>query len=332
MIGVGLLGCGRIGKVHALSLGRLTDTAHLVAVADADPVAARTLADKAGTEVMDSETLIMSDSIDAVIIGTPTTTHANLIYMACRVGKAIFCEKPIDLTAERVRNCIRAIDAADIPFFTAFQRRFDPGFAALERQLRSGELGKIELVMLTSRDPGPPPIDYVRSSGGLFRDMMIHDLDMARFLLAENPAEIFATGACLVDPAIGAAGDVDTAVVTLKTASGALCQISNSRRATYGYDQRIEVHCENGMLQATNHSEHTLVQADANGFHTAPNKPFFLERYAEAYFEEMRAFLAALDSGAAIRPNHHDGLQAQILADSAQTSHETGQAVSIDPE
>ncbi|MCY4260207.1 MAG: inositol 2-dehydrogenase [Rhodobacteraceae bacterium] len=331
MIRIGLLGCGRIGAVHARSLGRLQDRAQLVAVTDIDPVAARILAGESGVEVMDPDTMIGSDTIDAVIIGTPTTTHSEYIHAACRAGKAIFCEKPIDLTTERVHDCIGAINAANVPFFTAFQRRFDPGFAALEAQLRAGELGQIELVILTSRDPAPPPNDYIRASGGLFRDMMIHDLDMARFLLAEEPTEIFATGACLVDPAIGAAGDVDTAAVILKTSSGAICQISNSRRATYGYDQRIEVHGEHGMLQAANHPEHMLVRADADGFRTAPNRHFFLERYAEAYFGEMRAFLDALTSGTAIRPNHHDGLRAQILADCAQESLETGQAVSIDP-
>ncbi len=331
MIGVGLLGCGRIGAVHARSLGQLQDRACLVAVADVNPAAATALAAQSGAEVMDADSLIASRSIDAVIIGTPTSTHAACIKAACRAGKAIFCEKPIDATTARVRDSIKAIDAAGIPFFTAFQRRFDPSFAALAQRLQDGALGQIELVVLTSRDPGPPPIDYIKSSGGLFRDMMIHDLDMARFLLAEDPVEVFAAGACRVDPAIAAAGDIDTAAVTLRTASGALCQISNSRRATYGYDQRIEVHGARGMLQAANQTEHMLVQADADGFRTAPCQHFFLQRYAEAYREEMRAFLDTLATGAAMRPDQHDGLQAQILADSAQRSHATGTVVTIGP-
>ena len=251
MITVGLLGCGRIGQVHARSLARAKG-AKLVAVADAVADAAGALAATSGAEVRDAEDIISAADIDAVIVATPTTFHYDQVHALADEGKAIFCEKPIDLSSERAAECQARVEAAGVPFMTAFNRRFDPQFAMLQRSLRDGAIGETEIVVITSRDPSPPPVSYIEQSGGLFRDMMIHDLDMARFLLGEEPVEISAAGSCLVDPAIGAAGDVDTAVVTLKTASGRLCQINNSRRATYGYDQRIEVHGAKGMLQAAN--------------------------------------------------------------------------------
>src|SRR5271166_4676887 len=210
-----------------------------------------------------------------------------------------------------------------------FNRRFDPHFARLERQLRDGRIGRIELLSITSRDPSPPPLAYVRVSGGLFRDMMIHDFDMARWLLGEEPVEVFAAASVMVDPAIGAAGDVDTAVVTLRTASGALCQISNSRRATYGYDQRIEAHGSKGLLRAGNVTATTVELATAAGFVADPALPFFLERYAAAYRAELAAFIAAVMSGQAPKPDGDDGLKALLLADAATQSANTGQAVTL---
>lgn len=328
MIRFGLLGCGRIGRVHALSLSRLAG-ARLVAVSDAVPAAARSLADAYGAEVRDTDAILTAGDIDAVIIGTPTTFHYDQIHAAAAAGKAIFCEKPIDLSTDRVRECIAAVSAAGVPFLTAFNRRFDPNFAELERRLRAGAIGKVELVVLTSRDPAPPPVSYIEASGGLFRDMMIHDFDMARFLLGEEPVEVFATGSCLVDPAIGAAGDVDTAAVTLRTASGALCQITNSRRARYGYDQRVEVHGAEGMLSAANILENTVEQAGPDGFTRAPNTHFFLERYEAAYFAEISHFVDALNEGRAPSPSATDGLRAQMLADAAARSMGEGRPVPL---
>ncbi|MEM9431159.1 MAG: inositol 2-dehydrogenase [Pseudomonadota bacterium] len=331
MIRFGLLGCGRIGQVHAESLSRET-RARLVAVADAVPAAAAALADMHGAEVRAADALIASGDIDAVIIGTPTTLHYDQINAAAAAGKAIFCEKPIDLSSARVRACLKAVEASGVPFLTAFNRRFDPSFAALEQRLRAGEIGRVELIQLTSRDPAPPPIGYIKTSGGLFRDMMIHDLDMARFLLGEEPTQVFATGACLVDPEIGRAGDVDTAAVTLSTASGAICQISNARRAVYGYDQRIEVHGAAGMLSAANVPATTVEQAGPAGFTRAPNMHFFLERYEAAYRLELAHFVDALSTGAAPSPNAEDGLRAQILADAAAQSMAEGRPIPVDPE
>ena len=324
MINIGLLGCGRIGQVHGATLRGMT-TARAAAVADAFPEAAEALASATGAKVMDADALINDPGIDAVVIGTPTTTHYDLIHQAAAAGKAIFCEKPIDLSVDRIHDCLAAVEKAGVPFMVALNRRFDPNFAHLHRQIADQVIGDVELVTILSRDPAPPPLSYVESSGGIFRDMMIHDLDMARFLLGEEPVELTAAASCLVDPEIGKLGDFDTAVVTLKTASGKLCQISNSRRATYGYDQRIEVHGSKGMLRADNMLETTVELANADGMAKSPTQPFFLERYAAAYRAEMTHFVDALAAGKAVSPTGADGLRAQVLADAADASARDGQ-------
>lgn len=329
MLSIGLLGCGRIGQVHARSLERIA-SARLTAVADFLPDAAQQLAASTGAEVRSADAIIAATDIDAVIVATPTTLHYEQIHALADAGKAIFCEKPIDLSSERAAECKAAVEKADVPFLTAFNRRFDPNFAHLQAQLRAGVIGATELIVITSRDPSPPPATYIAQSGGLFRDMMIHDLDMARFLLGEEPVEVFATGSCLVDPEIGAAGDIDTAAVTLKTASGKIAMINNSRRATYGYDQRIEVHGSKGMLKAANALEHLVEHAGAEGFTSAPNKHFFLERYEAAYRAEMETFVAMVTNGVANGPGIADGVAAQRLADAAALSHETRQPVRFD--
>ncbi|MCV3272142.1 inositol 2-dehydrogenase [Roseobacter sinensis] len=328
MLNIGILGCGRIGAVHAGSISRI-DGARVSAVSDAIPAAAQTLAEKTGAPVRDSAALIDSAEVDAVVIGTPTDTHYGLIHAAAKAGKAIFCEKPIDMSADRIRDCMSAVAAAGVPFMTAFNRRFDPNFAHLHTRLTAGDIGAAEIVTILSRDPSPPPVSYIKSSGGIFRDMMIHDLDMARFLLGEEPVTVFAVGSALVDAEIGAAGDADTAAVTLTTASGKICQISNSRRATYGYDQRIEVHGAAGMLRAANVQEHTIEVATAAGFATAPAQHFFLERYESAYLAEMEHFVEALRTGNPPSPGIVDGLRAQVLADAATRSWASGQPVKI---
>ncbi len=328
MVNIALLGCGRIGQVHARAV-KDNPGARVVAVSDAMPAAAQSLAGKIGAEVRTTAEIMASDDVEAVVIGTPTTTHYDLIHAAARAGKGIFCEKPVDLSSERIRDCIKVVEETGVPFLTAFNRRFDPNFAALQARIGAGDIGQVELVTILSRDPSPPPVDYIKTSGGLFRDMMIHDLDMARFLLGEEPVSVFAVGSCLVDPAIGAAGDVDTAAVTLTTKSGAICQISNSRRATYGYDQRIEVHGEKGMLRAHNQHENTVEFADARGFAAAPAQNFFLERYERAYAEEMKCFIEALNTGTNPQPSLDDGLKAQLLADAASESMSAGQPVAL---
>lgn len=328
MLRVGILGCGRIGQVHAQSIKSL-ENAEVTAVADAIPEAARALADMSGARVSAADEILQAGDIDAVVIGTPTDTHFDLIHGACKSGKAIFCEKPIDMSVDNIRACIEAVDTAGVPFMTGFNRRFDPNFAHLRDRIAAGDIGAVELVTITSRDPAPPPISYIERSGGLFRDMMIHDFDMARFLMGEEFVRLHAVGTSLVDPAIGAAGDVDTAAVILTTVSGRICQISNSRRATYGYDQRIEVHGALGMLRAENQLETTVELATANGFGRAPAQHFFLERYHTAYLSEMDAFISALERGVAPDPSIEDGLAAQILADAASAAWTSGQPMDL---
>ena len=325
---IGLLGCGRIGQVHAKSIAHL-DGVEVSAVADAFAAPAETLAASTGAVVLGSEALIQSADVDAVVIGTPTDTHYDLILQAAAAGKAIFCEKPVDMSADRIRDCMEAVAKANVPFLTAFNRRFDPNFAHVQSRIAAGDIGAVEIVTIQSRDPSPPPVSYIKSSGGLFRDMMIHDLDMARFLLGEEPTSVYAVGAALVDPAIGEAGDVDTAAVTLTTASGKICQISNSRRASYGYDQRIEVHGADGMLRAENMLENTVQLATSEGFRAAPAQHFFLERYAEAYRREMAHFVSAVRDGTPVSPSIEDGLRAQVLADAAAESLEKGTPVEV---
>ncbi|MEM8691345.1 MAG: inositol 2-dehydrogenase [Pseudomonadota bacterium] len=328
MLKLGLLGCGRIGAVHAKSIQRLPNAA-LVAVSDAQPEAAEAMANANGADVRDSKDLARSADIDAVIIGTPTDTHFDLIHSAAEAGKAIFCEKPIDLSANNIRACKKVVEEACVPFMTAFNRRFDPNFANLQTRLASGEIGAVEILTILSRDPSPPPASYIKASGGLFRDMMIHDLDMARFLLGEDPVSVFAVGSCLVDPQIEKAGDVDTAAVTLTTARGTICQISNSRRASYGYDQRIEMHGSEGMLRAANVQEDTIEVANARGFRSAPAKAFFLERYEAAYLSEMSYFVTAVLHDQPISPDITDGLKAQLLADAATQSASEKRPVTV---
>ncbi len=315
-LNIGLLGCGRIGQVHARGIAQI-DSAAVFAVSDAVEAAANALAVTTDAQVMTPEEMLTNAQVHAVVIGTPTTTHYDLIHLAAKNGKAIFCEKPIDLSAERIRDCLAVVKQHNVPFFVGFNRRFDPNFAHLVKQVRDGAVGDIELVSIISKDPAPPPVSYIDASGGLFRDMMIHDLDMARFVLNEEPIEVHAMGTSLVDPDIGKAGDVDTAMVMLKTATGKLCQISNSRRASFGYDQRIEVHGSKGMIRAENVYENTIELATESGFTKAPVQHFFLERYEAAYKAELQQFVSTVLDGIAPNPSGDDGLKAQLLADAA---------------
>jgi myo-inositol 2-dehydrogenase / D-chiro-inositol 1-dehydrogenase len=325
MLRIAVIGAGRIGRIHAANIAA-NPAAHLAGVADVDAAAAAALAHSCGAQAV---TLDEAFAADAVLIGSPTPTHADYIERAAAAGRAIFCEKPIDLSVQRVRACLQAVQRAGVALMVGFNRRFDPHFGTLKRRLDAGEIGTLELLTIVSRDPAPPPPAYVATSGGLFRDMMIHDLDMARFLLGEEPVEVHAAASCLVDASIGAAGDVDTAVVTLRTASGKLCQISNSRRATYGYDQRIEAHGAKGLLRAGNVTATTVQLANADGFANDPILPFFLERYAAAYRAELDAFIAAVMHGVAPLPNGDDGLRALLLANAATESARTGATIRL---
>ena len=328
MLRIGILGCGRIGKVHARSALQ-NARCRVTAVADAQPEAAAALAEEAGARAQLADEIIAAPDIDAVIICSPTDTHADYIEAAARAGKATLCEKPVDLSAGRIAVCLERIAAANTPLMIGFNRRFDPSFAALHQQVRAGRIGEVESVSIVSRDPAPPTAEYLARSGGLFRDMMIHDFDLARFLLGEEPVEVYATGGALFDENVRAEGDVDTAAAMLKTARGAICQISCSRRASYGYDQRIEVHGSKGMLRAANIHLTTVECADSSGFHADPLLHFFLERYMPAYRCELDHFIDAVANRTAPSPSGHDGLLAQRLADAATESARTGRLIRL---
>jgi myo-inositol 2-dehydrogenase/D-chiro-inositol 1-dehydrogenase len=324
----GLLGAGRIGKVHARAITGNPD-ARLVAVADAVAPAAEELAARHGAEVRTLEAIEAADDIDAVVIGTPTDTHAELIERFARAGKAIFCEKPIDLDVGRVRACLKVVQETGAKLMVGFNRRFDPHFRAVKRAIDDGSVGAVEMVNIVSRDPGAPPIDYIRRSGGIFRDMTIHDFDMARWLLGEEPAVVAAFGSVLVDPGIGEAGDFDSVNVLLETGGGRQAVISNSRRATYGYDQRIEVLGSKGMAAAENQREVSIEIASGAGFVRPPLHDFFMTRYTAAYAAEIETFVAGLRDGAALAPSGEDGLRALALAEAAVRSVAEGRKVEV---
>jgi len=321
-------GAGRIGAIHAANLAAMNET-QLLYVVDVNADAARTLAVRHGAQVTGVDAALADPSVDAVIIASSTDTHADLAIAAARAGKAIFCEKPIDLSLRRVDACLAAVKKAKVPMFVGFNRRFDPSFSALQARIARGDIGNVEQVIISSRDPGLPPISYLKVSGGQFRDMTIHDFDMARWLLGEEPVELFAYGSCLVDPAVGKIGDTDSAMVVMKTASGKLCHINNSRRASYGYDQRLEVHGSKGRLLAGNRTATTVELAD--GAAVTSDKPlyFFLERYAEAYRAELAAFVHAVVNRKPLPVTAHDGRQAIVLAEAAVKSLKTGRPVTL---
>ncbi|UWQ21540.1 inositol 2-dehydrogenase [Jannaschia sp. W003] len=329
MLTVGLLGAGRIGAVHAAAIAA-HPRSRLAAVSDAVAASAETLAARHGAAVRATEDIVADPAIDAVLIATPTDTHADLIEAATAAGKAVLCEKPVDLSLERARACLRAADATGRPVMMGFNRRFDASFRALRAALDAGEIGTPEMLAVTSFDPAPPPLDYVRHSGGLFRDMAIHDFDMARFLLGGMPESVWATGSALVDPAIAeAAGDVDTAVATLRYADGRLAVVRNSRRAAYGYDQRVEVLGSAGLLEVGNMRETTLRRSTEAGVTGAKPTYFFLERYMPAYRAEWDAFVGVALDGAPVPVGLEDGVAALAVAEAATRSLATGLPVRL---
>ena len=329
MVGLAVLGCGRIGRIHAGNLARHT-RARLVSVFDVAGDVARQTATALGAKRAQSLEEVWADrEVAAVLIATPTDTHVPLITAAVKAGKAVFCEKPIDVDLERARSCGRDIAPHRPRLMMGFNRRFDPSFHALRERLQRGDIGRLELVVITSRDPAPPPLAYIRSSGGLLRDMTIHDFDMARYL-AGDITQVHAFGANLVDPKIAKLGDIDTCTVSLRSKSGALIQINNSRRCVYGYDQRIEAFGATGQLQAGNQRATTIEYwgADRTGARD-PVLNFFIERYAEAYRAELDAFIESVAEPRSMSPDFSDGLEALRLAVAAEESLRTFQVVDL---
>ena len=323
-----LLGAGRIGHVHAKAVTNNPDSI-LVAIADALPQAATDLIAIYGGEPRSIDDIAAATDIDAVLICTPTNTHADLIEKFARAGKAIFCEKPIDLSVGRVKSCLDVVAQETATLMIGFNRRFDPHFVALKEAIGQGRIGSVEMINIISRDPGAPPPEYIKVSGGIFKDMTIHDFDMARFLLGEEIDTVMASASVLVDPEIGALGDFDSANIILTTASGKQCAISNSRRATYGYDQRIEVHGSLGLVSAENQREVGIEIATADGYTKPPLFDFFMTRYLAAYAAEISAFVAHLKDASAATPSGDDGLKALIIAEAALKSVRENRAVSI---
>ena len=294
-VNVGIIGAGRIGRVHAENLAHRIPGARIAAVADVIEDAARKLAsDFQIPSVYDAPRAILDDkSIDAVLICSSSDTHAPLIEDAAAAKKHIFCEKPIALDLATIDHALAAVDRAGVKLQVGFNRRFDPSFKRVRELVVSGEIGETHILRITSRDPAPPPMAYVKVSGGIFLDMTIHDFDTARYLMGEVE-EVYAAGSVLVDPEIGKVGDLDTAVTTLRFANGALGVIDNSRQAMYGYDQRVEVFGSKGMALAGNKTPDTVMQSDANAVHTSKPLYFFLERYGDAFVAEMREFILAV--------------------------------------
>jgi myo-inositol 2-dehydrogenase / D-chiro-inositol 1-dehydrogenase len=328
MLQIAQFGAGRIGQIHASNIAA-SKNARLRYVVDVNADAAKKLAARYGAKVATEADVFADREVGAVLIASSTDTHARLAIAAARAGKPIFCEKPIDLSLKKVDECLAEVKKAGVPMFVGFNRRFDPSFAALKRRLDAGEIGAVEQVVISSRDPAPPPLAYLKVSGGMFRDMTIHDFDMARWLLGEEPVEVFAWGEALIDRKIGATGDIDSAMLILRTASDRMCHINNSRRAAYGYDQRIEVFGAKGLLRAENVGETTIEHFHAKG--TVKDVPlhFFLERYAAAYRAELAAFLTALEKKQPMPVGADDGRLALVVAEAAIKSLKSGKAVPI---
>ncbi len=325
----GIIGAGRIGKLHADNLLSRVDGARLKAITD--PFLDEAWAQSRGIEVFgkDHRMLLEDPEIDAILIGSPSPEHAPQMIECAQAGKHIFCEKPIALDPEVIRQALAAVERAGVTLQVGFNRRFDPSFAAVQQQVASGALGEPQLIRVTSRDPAPPPAEYVASSGGLFLDMTIHDFDMIRFLSGSEVEEVHAYGAVLVDPEIGKAGDIDTAVISLKLANGALGVIENSRKAVYGYDQRIEVFGSSGMAFADNNTPTRMTVMKESG--TVSDKPlyFFLERYQAAFVAELQAFVQAVQQNQAPPVSGNDGLAPVLIALAAKESLQTGKPVKV---
>lgn len=325
---ISVLGCGRIGRMHADNIAT-HPRADLAGVFDVHGPSADEVAGAHGVENFPSaEAAITSDATDAVLIATPTATHVDLLEACVAAGKPVLCEKPIDLSLDRVNALKDRIKGADVPIMLGFVRRFDPSHAAVQWAAATGEIGDVHQVIITSRDPGMAPDGYIETSGGIFRDMTIHDLDLARFMLGEEVTQVQATGSRLVSPALmEACGDYDTVVVTLRTASGKQAVITNSREAVYGYDQRVEVFGAKGMVISENHRAHLMSKhvAEATGV-LAPLQNFFIERYAAAFDAEIAHFVDAI-GGAPVPVGFEDGRLALLLADACVLSAAEGRTV-----
>jgi len=329
MKNLALIGAGRIGKVHAMAVAGVAG-ANIKTVCDAHEPSAIEAAKACGAQVASIDSVFEDKEIDAVIIASATDTHAPLLKKCADKKMPVFCEKPIDLSLASARDAADHIEKSGILCALGFNRRFDPQFSKLHQRVQNGDIGTLETLILISRDPAPPPVEYIKVSGGLFRDMMIHDFDIARWVLDEPISSVFATGSALIDKKIGEAGDIDTACVTLTSTNGKIAMITNSRRSVYGYDQRIEAFGSNGMLQAMNNCATNLVHSNADGVSAEVPLHFFLERYQDAYRLELEDFIRALELGEKPLADHNDGVESLRLAEAAMQSLNSGSAIDLD--
>ncbi len=330
-LNIGIIGAGRIGKVHMQSITYNVPTAKVLGITDVFKDGLQELADKYGIEKVydDYKEMLADKDIDAVLVCSSTDTHADISIEAAKAGKHVFCEKPVDLTPEKVQAVIDAVAEAGVKLQVGFNRRFDHNFAHVRSLINEGKVGNLELIKITSRDPEPPPAEYAAVSGGMFLDMTIHDFDMARFLAGSDVTEVYASATCLVDPAIGEAGDVDTAIINLKFENGALGVIDNSRGAAYGYDQRIEVFGSKGAAMAANDTPTNVTVMNAEGVTTDKPLYFFLERYMQSFRDEMVQFVDAVLNDKETPTTGVDGLNSILVALAAKKSVKEGRPVKI---
>lgn len=330
-LNVGIIGAGRIGSLHAKSIAYNVPTAKVVGITDVFAESAQKVAKELNIPKIynDYKEMLSDSEIDAVLICSSTDTHADITIEAAQAGKHIFCEKPVDLTPEKVRAVIDAQKKAGVKLQVGFNRRFDHNFAKVKAMVKNGDIGEVHIIKITSRDPAPPPAEYSAVSGGMFLDMTIHDFDMARFLAGSEITEVYANATCLVDPAIGEAGDVDTAVISLKFANGAVGVIDNSRKAAYGYDQRIEVFGSKGAAVAANDTETNVTFMGENGVISDKPLYFFLERYMQSFRDEMLQFVDAVLNDKPTPTNVEDGLYSILVALAAKKSVAKGRPVKI---
>ena len=330
-INVGIIGAGRIGKLHAEHLAYRIPDANIIAIADVFLEAAEKCAAnlQIPSAVKDRQELMENPDIEAVIICSSTDTHAQMIEEAAAAGKHIFCEKPIDFDLARIDRSLEAVDKAGVKLQVGFNRRFDPNFKRVREMVAAGKIGTPHILRITSRDPGPPPIEYVKVSGGIFLDMTIHDFDMARYLIGSEVNEIYAAGGVMVDPAIGEAGDIDTAIITLRFENGTIGTIDNSRKAVYGYDQRVEVFGSQGMVAVSNNAPDTAVHSNAEGVHSSLPLFFFVERYTDSYIAEMRAFIECIQQDKTPPVTGMDGRIPVVMGRAAKKSYEENRPVKL---
>mgnify|MGYP000008368243 CR=1 FL=1 len=327
-IGFGILGAGRIGKLHARNIAGVVDNAHVVGIMDALPDAAEALAKTSGAYAIgDAEALIKDEAVDAVLIASPTTLHAEQIKSAAKAGKAIFCEKPIAFTLPETIEAMEVVEAAGVPFQIGFNRRYDPGIGALAKAVHTGELGSVEMFRSQSTDPEPPPLSYVATSGGIYLDSVIHDIDIARFV-AGDIERVTALGRVLVEPGMKEHGDVDTSILTLEFTSGAIGVIQNSRRSVFGHDVRVEVHGEKGKIVSEDERNTLVWRYGKDGIRGDYNY-FFLERFKDAYIGELQAFVNAVLADEKPHPSPQDAIESLRVAIAATRSLHEGRPVAI---